>query len=299
MEVEDEGIVYPYHGVANNSSSMSSSNNHIVNDSNSLRVDQHPQNLFEDHNNKENDDQMVCAAMSILLCPPHEGIAREYQELPPTQQNQVWSDLTGSETATILQTDESPEAIHLAIGELAYEIDKIPTKHKQAFEMALANFPDFVNDPSFILRFLRAERFDANLTAARLVLHFEQKLELFGPDKLGREILLSDLEEDDMDCINRGYLQILHKKDFSGRNVVFFYKAISDCYKRRENVVSIGICKNFVLNSCLALTHTRLLTLASNSLVHVQQISSGSDCSETGCDQCCLQQWWIPRKGHG
>jgi hypothetical protein len=193
---------------------------------------------MNDNDHEDGNDEIVCAALSILLCPPHEGIAREYQELPPTEQNQVWSDLTGSEAATLLQTDEPPEAIHFAIEELAQEIDKIPSKQKQAFEMALSHFPDYVNDPSFILRFLRAERFDPGMTAARLVLHFEIKLELFGPEKLGREIILSDLDPDDMHSMNMGYFQILPKRDFSGRPVFFYYKAITGCYKRRENIVS-------------------------------------------------------------
>jgi hypothetical protein len=214
------GIVYPYHG-GNGNINMNDNNNDNDNVS----------------GNGNGNDEIVCAAMKILLCPPHEGIAREYQELPPTQQNQVWTDLTGSGAATMLQTDEPPEAIQLAILELAQEIVKIPSKQKEAFEMALSRFPDYVNDPSFILRFLRAERFDPGMTAARLVSHFEQKLELFGQEKLGREIMLSDLDPDDMQSMNMGYFQVLPNPDFSGRPIFFFYKAVTNCYKYRENIV--------------------------------------------------------------
>lgn len=255
------------------------------------------------NDNDNGNDEMVCAAMSILLCPPHEGIAREYQQLSPTQQNQVWSDLTGSEAATLLQTDESPEAIQLAIGELAQEIDKIRSKRKQAFEMAQCHFPDYVNDPSFILRFLRAEQFDPGMTASRLVLHFEVKLELFGPEKLGREIMLSDLEPDDMHSMNMGYFQILPKRDFSGRPVFFYYKAITDCYKRRENIVSFyKVARSkFCMSMVIELTTSLFLLYipATGGLVHLQQNSPGSPGPETWQHQCSLQQWRIPKKRHG
>ncbi|CAJ1962599.1 unnamed protein product [Cylindrotheca closterium] len=187
-------------------------------------------------------DDMVCAAMCILLCPPHEGIAREYHELPPMQQSEVWNDLTGNQAASNLQQEESPEMIQQAFRALMEQVEKIPDSQKSAFVFAMNTYPQFVLDPAFLLRFLRAERFDPELTAERLVLHFTIKQELFGNEKLGREIVLQDLQEDpdDWDCMERGFLQVLSKRDFSGRLVIFFYKAISGCYRRRENVLRMA-----------------------------------------------------------
>lgn len=109
------------------------------------------------------------------------------------------------------------------------------------------------------MRFLRADRFDAELAAQRLVLHFQIKQELFGDEKLGREIFLQDIRivEDDWDAMQRGFLQVLPKRDFSGRRVLFFYKAISGCYRKRENIVSIDVrCWITVFCNCLySLTH--------------------------------------------
>ena len=98
---------------------------------------------------------------------------------------------------------------------------------------------EYVLDKKFRLKFLRAEKFDAALAASRLVLHFEEKLELFGEDLLGREIQLSDLDQDDLDTLNMGYLQVLPEPDTNNRKVLFYYKAISDCYKRRENILKV------------------------------------------------------------
>ncbi|KAL3931272.1 MAG: hypothetical protein SGBAC_011384 [Bacillariaceae sp.] len=186
-------------------------------------------------------DDMVCAAMSILLCPPHEGIAREYHELPPTQQSEVWNDLTGSQAASLLQQQESFEMIQQAFHDLMQEIEMIPDSQKTAWTLAMNTYPQYVLDPALFIRFLRAERFDPALTAQRMVLHFDVKQELFGNEKLGREISLADIQqdEDDWDSMQRGFMQVLSKRDFSGRQVVFFYRAISGCYRKRENIVSI------------------------------------------------------------
>jgi hypothetical protein len=183
-------------------------------------------------------DQMICTAMKILLCPPHEGVTREYHELPQHQQNQVWSDLTGSEAPKLLQSQESIGFINQSVAELRKELNAI--RNKPAYEKALQNFPHYVDDKRILLRFLRAARFDFRQAAERLVAYFEQKLALFGPEKLGREILLSDLDADDMNCMDLGYLQVLTERDFSGRPVLFFYKAISDCYRNRINILRVA-----------------------------------------------------------
>eukprot|EP00980_Cylindrotheca_fusiformis_P000419 scaffold102_cov103-Cylindrotheca_fusiformis.AAC.1 len=175
-ESDDEGIVYPYY--SNDAHTNNNNNNHNAGggELNYNMFINHPMNegcCTNNNNNNNSNEDMVCAAMSILLCPPHEGIAREYQELPPTQQNEVWNDLTGNGSANCLE--ETPEFIQAAIIELAYEIQNNNILNKQAFELAMSKSPDFVNDPSFILRFLRAERFNPNLAAIRMT-NWEEKL---------------------------------------------------------------------------------------------------------------------------
>ena len=102
--------------------------------------------------------------------------------------------------------------------------------------MAKEQYPGYVSDCR--IKFLRAERYNISLAAKRILYHFQIKLELFGQEVLGREILLSDFNTDDNQSLKMGYLQVLPQSDFSGRRVVFFYKAISGCYRYRENIVS-------------------------------------------------------------
>jgi hypothetical protein len=66
--------------------------------------------------------------------------------------------------------------------------------------------------------FLRAERFDADLTAKRLLKILEWELELFGPEKLCQSsISLADLDMDAQAMVDSGFFQILPARDSRGR----------------------------------------------------------------------------------
>lgn len=180
-------------------------------------------------------------AMNILMCPCHERAAREHGELSEEEQKLLWSDLTGIDTnrlfdRKVVVQDEEPETlVQESLIRLQLELDRI--ENKPAYDQALKRSPEYVTNELFRLKHLRAEKFDCHAAAVRIMWHFEEKLELFGPDKLGREILLSDLDKDDMESMNMGYLQVLSSLDFHNRTVLFWYKACTNCYKHRENIL--------------------------------------------------------------
>jgi hypothetical protein len=189
-------------------------------------------------------------ARSILVCPCHEGAARDFSELNETDQNQVWDDLTGDESKQRVfqggreifpfaeQAEPRPmvdEALHI----LDLEIHKLQASSKRGLDKVMLSSPGYANDRAFRLKFLRAEKFDPQAAAVRMAMYFDIKLELFGEDKLGREIELSDLDEDDLYSLNLGHFQVLRSADESGRRVLFFYKALTNCYRKRENIVCI------------------------------------------------------------
>ena len=62
------------------------------------------------------------------------------------------------------------------------------------------------------LQFLRTDLFDVELAAKRMIDHFTYKKELFGLKALGRDILLSDFNQDDMDFFNSGFFSIRETK---------------------------------------------------------------------------------------
>lgn len=181
-------------------------------------------------------------------CSELQQTARDYSQLGSNEQAKVWNDMTGDEGRRRTfdaqgreyfskELYEPNELVEQAMKDLVSELDKIPSKKKVALEKAMETSPQYVENFGFRMKFLRAEKFDAHLAAVRMALHFEDKLALFGEEKLGREILLSDLNEDDIACLKTGYMQILKELDFSNRHVLFYYKAVSGCYKERENLL--------------------------------------------------------------
>jgi hypothetical protein len=113
--------------------------------------------------------------------------------------------------------DEQPEFIKESTESLLKHLERTPNTEKVAYLHALEQNPDYVRDEGFLLMFLRADRFRIQAAAARVTAFFETKMELFGRDKLGRDILISDLDENDISCLESGYAQILNGRDRAGR----------------------------------------------------------------------------------
>ena len=96
---------------------------------------------------------------------------------------------------------------------------------KAAYETAVRIAPRYVNDRKFRLMFLRAERMDVVAAAKRFCFFFQIKLELFGPDLLGKErITQDDLCDETLDIINNGSVQILPLRDVAGRIVILLFQ---------------------------------------------------------------------------
>jgi hypothetical protein len=90
----------------------------------------------------------------------------------------------------------------------------------EALKLAEKLRPDYVmNNQKFVLAFLRADRFDPNKAAGRMVRYLDWKLSLFGESKLCKDITLADLREDEMTMLKKGNFQILPQRDRSGRAV--------------------------------------------------------------------------------
>lgn len=106
----------------------------------------------------------------------------------------------------------------------------------QALLLAMSKKPAYVTGEKNPLKFLRCENYDAEAAAQSLALYFQEKQHLFPPEALTRDIVMEDLSDDDMDAMHRVYLQILKKRDHIGRPVLFYYKALTHCYKQREKL---------------------------------------------------------------
>jgi hypothetical protein len=140
-------------------------------------------------------------------------LAREMNQLSMAEREKIYHDIHG--VAEIV--DEDPEFILQCLTRLEQELSKIPNSRKEAYNKASSLSPDHVDDRKFRLKFLRAFDYDPNECAEKIVSFFQWKLRLWGADKLGRDIRLSDFDGHDLECLKNGHLQLLPARDRAGR----------------------------------------------------------------------------------
>lgn len=156
--------------------------------------------------------------------------ASEMHKLTFAQRESVYDDLHA-----VSRPQEDSLDITKAISEVKAELTSI--RLKPAYNKALFLNREYVDDRSFFLMFLRSTKFDTKVAAQRIVDHFKYKLELFGPEMLGRDLLYGDLDGDTKQALNSGAFQVPRSRDSAGRAIVFLafdhlrYKDV-DCQVR-------------------------------------------------------------------
>lgn len=184
-------------------------------------------------------DKQFRRACTIWFCPTERKIAKELHEMPKHEREKVWADLSGNEKMSQFRKNvfEDPAVITRALADMQAELGKIP--EKQAFEQAAkqADSVAYINSPSFRVMFLRSCEYDGKKAANKFVEHMETKKQLFGEEKLNRDIKLSDLSCDDIETVSCGGLQLLSERDNAGRVIlVGHFESLK--FKNRENLVS-------------------------------------------------------------
>jgi hypothetical protein len=122
--------------------------------------------------------------------------------------------------------NETPDLVSNRLAELERELSKIP--EKTAYDLAAYQDSNYVRSREFRLKFLRAERFHAGKAAKRLAGFFDQKLVLFGQKELARELLLSDLDQEDRKCLESGLMTLLPVRDRAGRCILTWMPAFRE-----------------------------------------------------------------------
>lgn len=174
--------------------------------------------------------QAVAAWRRLICHPQHELTERELREMSIAEKTQVYGDLGGAQEIN----SEDPAVVRKALVDLDSCIASI--QEKAAFDQARGLSPQYTDSDAMRLKFLRAECFDAAKASQRIVNHFQTKLELFGPERLVRDICLTDLNEEDLKTLFCGGLQILPNTDQFGRQILFSRKA-DWRYQDRENLL--------------------------------------------------------------
>jgi hypothetical protein len=185
-------------------------------------------------------DKQLEDACRIWFCPTDESAASELWQLPRAQREKIWADLSGDVNSSHRLQEEDSEMVTQRLAQLNDELSRIPDKPD--FSLAQKASPEYTDSRSFRLMFLRSTDFDAMAAAARIVGHFKGKRELFGPELLGRDIQLSDLDQDELETLASGGMNFLPRTDAGGRLVVFS-RHLDFKSKKREDVVRLKISK--------------------------------------------------------
>lgn len=94
-------------------------------------------------------------------------------------------------------------------------------RRNRYFELAMTQDKAYIEDEDFCLKFLRANFFDVNRSVGQMMSFLQYKARYFGEDKLGRDIALSDLSQEDVDLMRSGILHQQKGRDRSGRVVLY------------------------------------------------------------------------------
>jgi hypothetical protein len=175
-----------------------------------------------------------CTPTAPTECPNPEAtsamLAQEMAQLSVEEREKALEDVHGIAHAV----DEPLDYVETSLVLLEEELSKI-TRNKVAYDLAKFQSKKYVSSEKLRLMFLRADSFDAHKAASRMVRFFDEKYELFGAEKLTKDIVLADLDPDDITVLEKGFCQVLSEKDCAGRKVFCFFP---NKLKETQNLVS-------------------------------------------------------------
>lgn len=207
---------------------------------NTVMQDKKSSRMMRNNNNKNNNQPIINEEIDNNIMfpklPPIKDYGMEFvselNKLSIQERDESNYDLHG---VSDIIMNEDPEFIRCSIKSMKAELDKVPDNAgKEAYQHALEQDAEYVLDEKFLIMFLRAVEFNTKTAAIRFVAFFETKLELFGREKLGRDIRVDDLDEDDINCLESGYAQVLNKRDRAGR-AIFMLMPMIRRYKTLQN----------------------------------------------------------------
>lgn len=94
-------------------------------------------------------------------------------------------------------------------------------EHDAFYDMARRQNRAYVEDPSFRIRFIRANYHDVDKAVSQMLLFLQTKAKYFGTECIGRDITFKDLSEDDRELLMSGAYHVQAERDQNGRTVVY------------------------------------------------------------------------------
>lgn len=142
-------------------------------------------------------------------------IAQSMNELSFQERQHVQEEIHGVTSAM----EEDPAQMALYLNELNHLLNAM--KPGTSLERAERMNEAYVRDADFLMMFLRAQKYDTKAAAAQIVKFFDVKAQLFGNDKLVKDITIDDLDDDDKECLKNGSMQV-PSNDRAGRPILLY-----------------------------------------------------------------------------
>ena len=155
----------------------------------------------------------------------HDVPAELLQKVTPEDRMESLHDVHG----VFQPVDETEQLVQEKLNELRLRLrndTSTPAELRGAYDQVARESPEFVE--SQLIKFLRADAFHVGKAATRVLKHFQAKKEFFGAEKLGKELELGDLNDFDQQVLHEGAVQLLNKRDRSGRAILAQFPRV--CY---------------------------------------------------------------------
>mmetsp|Transcript_46560 Transcript_46560/g.113398 ORF Transcript_46560/g.113398 Transcript_46560/m.113398 type:complete len:613 (+) Transcript_46560:284-2122(+) len=172
-------------------------------------------------------------------------LAKDMLSLSMEERREALEDLHGVEQLK----DEDEVEMQRKLEEIENELQRLrrdelnwngtPDNKKDTSAYVLAEATDraYVHDRKFRMMFLRATRYDPLVAAERMLVYFSMKKRLFGADKLCKKITIDEcFNDDDLETLKQGWVQISPYKDARGRKIVYSNGAVKS-YRTIENAM--------------------------------------------------------------
>lgn len=196
---------------------------------------------FADHSTSDVSDNHRQVPVQVPKDEVNSILAQALSNLSLNDRAKAYEEMHGVDPGE----SETPEFVEAKLNQLQSCLESISPK--TAFEEAQMASPTYVNSQKFRLMFLRADYFDPEKAAFRMVKFMEGKLKIFGRETLGRPLRLTDLRKDDVEFMEKGTLQLLPVRDRAGRAVFMDVKRENPpAHKHYMNLVCLFLHLLFV-----------------------------------------------------
>lgn len=152
-------------------------------------------------------------------------LAQELHKLSFQDRSRIEEEIHGVQSVA---GDETPEMVGSALDAFQYELGRLRSAQKEAYEVATVMDSKYVQDRDFRLKYLRAALFDPKKAALMFCKYLDLLYRYYGPQTLLRPLRYDDLGKAEQDKLRVGNMQVLPSRDRAGRLVVLTQGCMCD-----------------------------------------------------------------------